>query len=145
MQKAVIAATGLFTPPFSVSNSELVDAFNTYVERFNAAHAEAIAAGEVTALAASSPEFIEKASGIKARYVMNKSGIVDPEVMRPILPERPNEQISGLTISTALALPVAMKSAAVLIPKVADEQATFMSKAKPSMPSACCTSMAMAG
>jgi beta-ketodecanoyl-[acyl-carrier-protein] synthase len=50
----------------------------------------------VTALAPSSPEFIEKASGIKARYVMNKDGIIDPEVMRPILPERPNEQISIL-------------------------------------------------
>jgi beta-ketodecanoyl-[acyl-carrier-protein] synthase len=96
LHKAVIAATGLFTPPFSVSNSELVEAFNTYVERFNAAHAEAIAAGEVAALAPSSPEFIEKASGIKARYVMNKSGIVDPDVMRPILPERPNDQISIL-------------------------------------------------
>ncbi|KSB90733.1 3-oxoacyl-ACP synthase [Caulobacter vibrioides] len=96
MHQAVIAATGLFTPPFSISNVELVDAFNAYVERFNAANAEAIAAGEVTALAPSSPEFIEKASGIKARYVMNKDGIVDPEVMRPILPERPNDQISIL-------------------------------------------------
>ena len=82
MPQAVIAATGLFTPPHSISNTELVEAFNTFVERFNAANAEAIAAGEVTALAPSSPEFIEKASGIKARYVMNKTGIVDPEVMR---------------------------------------------------------------
>lgn len=96
LHKAVIVATGLFTPPFSVSNTELVEAFNAYVERFNAANAEAIAAGEVVALAPSSPEFIEKASGIKARYVMNKTGIVDPEVMRPILPERPNDQISIL-------------------------------------------------
>jgi beta-ketodecanoyl-[acyl-carrier-protein] synthase len=96
LPKAVIVATGLYTPPFSVSNTELVEAFNAYVERFNAANAEAIAAGEVTALAPSSPEFIEKASGIKARYVMNKDGIIDPEVMRPILPERPNEQISIL-------------------------------------------------
>jgi beta-ketodecanoyl-[acyl-carrier-protein] synthase len=96
LPKAVIVATGLYTPPFSVSNTELVEAFNTYVERFNAANAEAIAAGEVTALAPSSPEFIEKASGIKARYVMNKTGIIDPEVMRPILPERPNEEISIL-------------------------------------------------
>ncbi len=55
------------------------------------------------------------------------------------------EQISGLTISTALAEPLAMKSAAVLMPKVADEQATFMSNAKPSMPSAFCTSTAIAG
>ncbi|MDG2527383.1 beta-ketoacyl-ACP synthase III [Caulobacter endophyticus] len=96
MHQAVIAATGLYTPPFSISNVELVDAFNAYVERFNAANAEAIAAGEATALAPSSPEFIEKASGIKARYVMNKDGIIDPEVMRPNLPERPNDQISIL-------------------------------------------------
>jgi beta-ketodecanoyl-[acyl-carrier-protein] synthase len=96
LHQAVIAATGLFTPPFSISNVELVDAFNAYVERFNAANAEAIAAGAVTALAPSSPEFIEKASGIKARYVMNKDGIIDPEVMRPDLPERPNDQISIL-------------------------------------------------
>ena len=55
------------------------------------------------------------------------------------------EQISGLTISTALAEPEVTKSEAVLIPNVAEEQATFMSNAKPSMPNACCTSMAMAG
>jgi len=96
LPKAVIVATGLYTPPFSVSNTELVETFNTYVERFNAANAEAIAAGEVTALLPSSPEFIEKASGIKSRFVMDKTGIVDPEVMRPILPERPNEEISIL-------------------------------------------------
>ena len=55
------------------------------------------------------------------------------------------EQISGLTIRTARAEPLVTKSAAVLIPKVADEHATFMSKAKPPTPSAFCTSMAMAG
>jgi len=93
---AVIAATGLYTPPFSLSNAELVETFNTYVERFNAANAEAIAAGEIEALTGSSVEFIEKASGIKSRYVVDKSGLVDPEVMRPVLPERPNEEISVL-------------------------------------------------
>jgi 3-oxoacyl-[acyl-carrier-protein] synthase III len=93
---AVIAATGLYTPPFSLSNAELVETFNAYVERFNAANAEAIAAGEIEALTGSSVEFIEKASGIKSRYVVDKSGLVDPEVMRPVLPERPNEEISVL-------------------------------------------------
>ncbi|ALL13590.1 beta-ketoacyl-ACP synthase III [Caulobacter henricii] len=96
MHKAVIAATGLYTPPFSISNTELVEAFNAFVERFNAANAEAIAAGDVVALAPSSPEFIEKASGIKSRFVMNKDGIIDPDIMRPVLPERPNEEISIL-------------------------------------------------
>ncbi|MCI3182233.1 beta-ketoacyl-ACP synthase III [Caulobacter sp. CCUG 60055] len=96
MQKAVIAATGLYTPPYSVSNEELVEAFNTYVERFNAAHADDIASGAVEPLQPSSPEFILKASGIKARYVMNKDGVIDPEIMRPVIPERPNEELSIL-------------------------------------------------
>jgi len=93
---AVISATGLFSPPDSVSNEELVNAFNTFVERFNTRNAEAISAGEIEALAPSSPEFIEKASGIKARYVVNKTGVIDPEVMAPIIPERPNEELSVL-------------------------------------------------
>jgi beta-ketodecanoyl-[acyl-carrier-protein] synthase len=96
VHKAVIAATGLFTPEQSISNTELVEAFNSYVERFNLQNAEAIAAGEVQALAPSSPEFIEKASGIKARFVMDKAGILDPDVMTPQIPERSNEEISVL-------------------------------------------------
>jgi len=93
---AVIAATGLYTPPQSLSNAELVETFNAYVERFNAANAEAIAAGEVEALTPSSAEFIEKASGIKSRFVVDKSGLVDPDIMRPIIPERSNEELSVL-------------------------------------------------
>jgi beta-ketodecanoyl-[acyl-carrier-protein] synthase len=93
---AVIAATGLYTPPHSLSNAELVATFNAYVERFNAANAEAIAAGEIEPMAPSSVEFIEKASGIKSRFVVDKTGLVDPELMRPILPERPNEALSVL-------------------------------------------------
>ncbi len=96
MPDAVIAATGLYTPPLSLSNAELVETFNAYVERFNAANADAIAAGGTEALTPSSAEFIEKASGIKSRFVVNKSGLVDPDVMRPIIPERPNEEISVL-------------------------------------------------
>ena len=93
---AVIAATGLYTPPNSLSNEELVATFNAYVERFNAANAAAIEAGEVAALIPSSAEFIEKASGIKARYVVDKTGLVDPELMRPVIPERSNEELSVL-------------------------------------------------
>ena len=96
MPNAVISATGLYVPPHSISNAELVEAFNAYVARFNAENADAIAAGKVAALLPSSVEFIEKASGIKSRYVMDKTGILDPEVMRPILPERPNDEISIL-------------------------------------------------
>ena len=94
MHAAVIAATRLYTPAERVTNAELVEAFNAFVEIHNTRHAAKIAAGEVEALAPSSVEFIEKASGIKSRYVMNRSGVVDPEVMHPLIPERPNEELS---------------------------------------------------
>ena len=96
MPAAAIAATGLFTPAESISNAELVTAFNAYVERFNAGNAKAIADGEIAALAPSSVEFVEKASGIKSRYVANKSGVLDPAVMTPMIPERSNDELSIL-------------------------------------------------
>jgi beta-ketodecanoyl-[acyl-carrier-protein] synthase len=96
LPQAVIAATGLYTPPQSLSNAELVETFNAYVARFNETNAEAIAAGETAALTPSSVEFIEKASGIKSRYVVDKSGLVDPDLMRPQIPERSNDELSVL-------------------------------------------------
>ena len=92
----VISATGLYTPPESISNEELVASFNSYVERFNADHAADIDAGKVEALQPSSAEFIEKASGIKARHVVSKAPILDPDIMCPRLPERSNDQLSIL-------------------------------------------------
>ena len=92
--RPVISATGLFTPAESISNEELVASFNAFVDRHNAAHADAIAAGEVEALTYSSAEFIEKASGIRSRHVMSKAPILDPEIMCPRLPERSNDELS---------------------------------------------------
>jgi beta-ketodecanoyl-[acyl-carrier-protein] synthase len=94
MPDIVISGTGLYTPPESISNEELVESFNAYVDAFNAEHARDIAAGSVAPLQPSSADFVEKASGIKSRYVMNKSGIVDPARLTPNLPERPNEEQS---------------------------------------------------
>ncbi|MEH6636711.1 MAG: beta-ketoacyl-ACP synthase III [Halioglobus sp.] len=91
MSDIVISGTGLYTPAESISNHELVESFNAYVEIYNAEHAEEITAGDLVALQPSSAEFVEKASGIKSRYVMNKDGILDPHRMVPRLPERPNE------------------------------------------------------
>ena len=92
--RPVISSTGLFTPAETITNEELVDSFNRYVERFNAENADAIAAGDTAALQPSSVEFIEKASGIKARHVMAKEPILDPGTMEPRLPERSNEELS---------------------------------------------------
>lgn len=96
MHQPVIAATGIYVPPHSISNDELVAAFNAYVREFNSVNASAIAAGDVAQLLPSSSEFIEKASGIKSRHVVDKDGILDPTIMRPHIPERPDEQHSVL-------------------------------------------------
>ncbi len=94
--RPVISATGLFTPADSISNEELVESFNAYVAQHNAQHAAAIEAGEMAALQPSSVEFIEKASGIRARKVLSKASILDTNVMCPRFDERPNEEISVL-------------------------------------------------
>ncbi len=115
MTDTVISGSGLFTPEQSISNAELVESFNTWAEQYNIENAEAIAAGEITAQALSSVEFIENASGIKNRYVITKDGILDPERMVPSIPERSNEEPSvqceiGL-IAAKQAMQMACKSA----------------------------------
>ena len=90
----VISGTGLYQPPHVITNAELVEAFNRYADLQNAEHADAIAAGERTAMTHSSVEFIEKASGIKQRYVIEKDGILDPSRMYPHFEDRADDQVS---------------------------------------------------
>lgn len=92
MFQPAITGTGVFTPELVITNDELVEAFNAYADRFNTAHANEIAAGEVEAKPASSTEFIFNASGIEQRYVMDKSGVLDPDVMHPHLRPRDNDE-----------------------------------------------------
>ncbi|MFC7369873.1 beta-ketoacyl-ACP synthase III [Vreelandella zhaodongensis] len=94
MTHVVITGTGLFTPEHAIDNASLVEAFNAWVDTQNADYAEEIARGERVPLAHSSSEFIEKASGIKSRYVLDASGILDPARMRPKLPLRGNDEPS---------------------------------------------------
>jgi beta-ketodecanoyl-[acyl-carrier-protein] synthase len=96
MNQVILTGTGLFTPAESISNEELVESFNNYVEKFNSENAAAIEAGEMEALAPSSVAFIEKASGIKSRYVMDKKGVLNTDIMCPRIPERGNDEPSLL-------------------------------------------------
>ncbi|WOG29272.1 beta-ketoacyl-ACP synthase III [Endozoicomonas sp. 8E] len=91
---AIITGTGLYTPTSSISNDELVTSYNTWAQKENDKHQQAIAAGEKDPLPLSNSAFIEKASGIKSRYVMDREGILDPDRMVPQLPERDDEEIS---------------------------------------------------
>ncbi len=84
---ARILSTGLFTPEQSVSNEELVESYNAWVEKWNAEHPD-------DPKEPSSAPFIEKASGIKSRYVLDKEGMLDIDRMRPRLPQRENDELS---------------------------------------------------
>jgi len=94
--KAVISATGLWTPKDSISNEELVESFNTYVDKWNNENAAEIEAGTKSALTYSNAEFIEKASGVKSRYTISKAPILDPNIMAPRIPARPDSEPSIL-------------------------------------------------
>lgn len=87
-----ITGTGVFTPELTITNAELVGAFNAYADQYNAEHATEIAAGDLPAKEHSSEAFIVKASGIEQRHVLNKSGILDPDVMHPLLRQRADEE-----------------------------------------------------
>ena len=89
-----ITGTGLFHPEHVITNEELVESLNAYVEQYNQDHAEQIEAGELEARRGSSAEFIEKASGVKRRYVVEKTGVLDPNRLRPRLEERSDDELS---------------------------------------------------
>jgi beta-ketodecanoyl-[acyl-carrier-protein] synthase len=84
---ASITGHGVWHPDTWLSNEELCVGFNEFVRRYNAQHAD-------HPLKESSAEFIEKASGIKGRYVEDKTGICDPDRMCPNIADRGEDQLS---------------------------------------------------
>lgn len=97
-----ITGTGLFTPSESISNAELAASLSASVDKWNGEHADEIAAGALEARAHPDEAFIEKASGIASRFVMEKSGVLDPDRMRPHLPTRTEDELS---ITAEMAMP----------------------------------------
>ncbi|MEM9203943.1 MAG: beta-ketoacyl-ACP synthase III [Actinomycetota bacterium] len=97
MREVVISGSGVFTPPEVITNEELVEAFNAFADKENAIHAAAIAAGEREAIPHSDVDFIFKASGIERRHVMDKAGVLDPDVMHPTLRERSDDEPGIMT------------------------------------------------
>jgi len=89
-----ITGSGVWHPESVITNAELCDAFNVWVRRENDAHADEIAAGTRTAMRESTPDFIEKASGIKQRYAADKTGPLDPDRLAPNIPKRPDDQLA---------------------------------------------------
>ncbi len=107
MPQIYLTGSGVFTPPYAISNEDLVTSFNQYIDQHNQKTGES--------LTHSSAEFIEKASGIKSRYVMEKAGILNPNRMRPFYPKRLDTEMS---IQAEMALP-AIKEALAASKKTA--------------------------
>ena len=113
MREVVISGSGVFTPPEVITNAELVEAFNAFADRENAKHADAIAAGEREAIPQSDVDFIVKASGIERRHVMDKAGVLDPDVMHPTLRQRSDDEPGIMTEMAVDAARQAMDQAGV--------------------------------
>ena len=107
MYTPAITGTGVFTPENTISNAELVKSFNAYADKFNLEHAGQIESGDFAPQSHSSEEFIVKASGIHSRYVIDKDGILDPDVMHPLMRQREDDEPS---LMAEMALDAALKA-----------------------------------
>ena len=101
----------MWKPSHVITNQELVKAYNAYAEKFNVENATDIESGNIEAKPLSSAEFIEKASGIKARYAYIKDGILDVDRMRPRIPERSEGELSHQAEMALNAARVALEEA----------------------------------
>ena len=93
-QTATLTGTGLYHPENVITNEELVSSYNAFVDRYNTRNADGIERGDIEALKPSSVEFIEKASGIKQRYVEEKQGVLDIDRMLPRIRPRGDDELS---------------------------------------------------
>ena len=111
MNDIYISGTGIWTPPHKISNDELVESFNQYVDLYNLEHANEIKHGSLKALDHSSSEFIVKASGIKNRYVIEKESLLDPKRMKPLIKARNDNELSFTAEVGVIAAKNALKNA----------------------------------
>ena len=118
MTKVQISGTGLYTPKEILTNDELVESYNSFVDEFNLENKDKIDKGEIDELQKSNTEFIEKASGVKSRYVQNKSGILDTKFMRPRLRERSESELSNLAEMGVAAAKQAIVNANISVDKI---------------------------
>ena len=110
-QQIVVSGVGVWHPESSITNQELVDSYNAYVDSYNEAHKAEIEAQQVTAKPYSSAEFIEKASGIKSRYIYQKEGALDISRMKPKIGAREDEALSHQAEIAVEAAKLALASA----------------------------------
>ena len=112
-QQVVISGVGVWHPKDSITNEELVDSYNAYVDAFNEENKAQIESGDVAAMPYSSAEIIEKASGIKSRYIYQKEGALDITRMKPKIAPRADDELSHQAEIAVEAAKLALASANV--------------------------------
>jgi beta-ketodecanoyl-[acyl-carrier-protein] synthase len=90
MNRVIISGIGVTIPEASISNEELVDSYNGWVEQENPRRAEQ----GLEPLQKSSADFIHHASGIRERHVHTRDGILDIERMAPRIADRDDDALS---------------------------------------------------
>lgn len=120
----VISGVGVWNPEHIITNRELVDSYNQYVDAFNETNKQDIDAGNTEALPYSSADFIEKASGIKRRYIYQKEGALDISRMRPKIAPRGDDEISH---QAEIAIAAAKKALAAANKQAQDVDAVIVS------------------
>ena len=81
MPRAIVSGTGLYTPPYAITNEQLVTSFNEFVAQYNRENAAAIAAGVPLArqlLRVSLDALLDKTSHFELAGEIRMSGM--PEV-----------------------------------------------------------------
>jgi beta-ketodecanoyl-[acyl-carrier-protein] synthase len=109
--QVVISGVGVWHPQESITNEELVNSYNAYVDAFNNENQSKIEAGEISAMPYSSAEFVEKASGIKSRYIYKKEGALDIARMKPRIEPRADDELSHQAEIAVEAAKLALASA----------------------------------
>nr|WP_136250347.1 beta-ketoacyl-ACP synthase III [Ningiella ruwaisensis] len=120
----ILSGVGLWTPEHTISNEELISAYNAYADHFNEVNKADIEAGKIAPKPHSSAEFVEKASGIKSRYIYEKEGVLDIHRMRPVIQERSDDEISQ---QAEIAIEAAKKALADANKQASDIDAVIVS------------------
>ncbi|MBX3596828.1 MAG: beta-ketoacyl-ACP synthase III [Rhizobiaceae bacterium] len=90
MNRVIISGIGIEIPKAVVTNDELVASFNAWVDQENARR---VGTG-LEPLQKSSAEFIEHASGIRERHMIDREGVLDPSRMAPLIAQRDDDELS---------------------------------------------------
>lgn len=86
MIQVVISGVGIYCPSDVISSVQLANTFNRYLQSIQLDKQEKIRSVD--------PKFIETVIGVKNRYVVDSKGILDPNIMHPIIRQRSDFELS---------------------------------------------------